>query len=294
VVRLARLIIAPGVSEAEAGMLGPLLLAVETGTLTVRVLGPAVLARGGASDGGPQATTVPSGTAAVLGPGDGLVLPPGTHHVVQNGESAPAVVLALAFLPEGAGTFDTAWPWVGSSGIAAQLLADGTVADLPPAPVGIAVGRLTLAPGEGLAADGPAVPRLIVVEAGSLQLATTGEPPAVLAPGQGAVIPHTSGLSLRNVGGGPLVALLVTIAAPARIGEEPWPDGLPTNGWTDPFGVHGEERSWTQTKQIGEVVAGAPFLSLPAVKRHLTTILGNIGVPSRAEATAYARSHGLT
>ena len=37
----------------------------------------------------------------------------------------------------------------------------------------------------------------------------------------------------------------------------------------------------------------ALFISLPTVKRHLTTILGKLGVSSRAEAAAYARTHGL-
>jgi DNA-binding CsgD family transcriptional regulator len=40
-------------------------------------------------------------------------------------------------------------------------------------------------------------------------------------------------------------------------------------------------------------IADALFISIPTVKRHLTTILGKLGVPSRTAATAYARSHGL-
>jgi predicted ATPase/DNA-binding CsgD family transcriptional regulator len=40
-------------------------------------------------------------------------------------------------------------------------------------------------------------------------------------------------------------------------------------------------------------IAGTLFISVPTVKRHLTTILGKLGVPSRAEAAAYARAHGL-
>jgi DNA-binding NarL/FixJ family response regulator len=41
-------------------------------------------------------------------------------------------------------------------------------------------------------------------------------------------------------------------------------------------------------------IAAALFISVPTVKRHLTNLLGKLGVPSRAEATAYARTHGLT
>jgi excisionase family DNA binding protein len=40
-------------------------------------------------------------------------------------------------------------------------------------------------------------------------------------------------------------------------------------------------------------IADALFISIPTVKRHLTTIFGKLGVSSRAEAAAFARSHGL-
>ncbi len=40
-------------------------------------------------------------------------------------------------------------------------------------------------------------------------------------------------------------------------------------------------------------IAGALFISVPTVKRHLSTILGKLGVPSRVAATAYARAHRL-
>lgn len=40
-------------------------------------------------------------------------------------------------------------------------------------------------------------------------------------------------------------------------------------------------------------VADALYISIPTVKRHLSTILGKLGVPSRVAATAYARAHGL-
>jgi DNA-binding CsgD family transcriptional regulator len=40
-------------------------------------------------------------------------------------------------------------------------------------------------------------------------------------------------------------------------------------------------------------IADALFISVPTVKRHLTTILGKVGVPSRSALTAYAHTHGL-
>jgi predicted ester cyclase len=209
VVRLARLTFAPQVGEPETGLLGPLVIAAESGALTVRPLGPAVLARDEAAG-----TAVPRGETVTLRPGDGLVLPAGTHYVVENAGSAVAVALALALLPAGTGAVGggvAAWPWVGAPGIGAQLLVDGMAAGAPSGPATVALGRLTLAPGESFAADGPVAPRLVIVEAGSLQLEAPGAPATTLSAGNGAVIPSAFGVTLRNAGDGPLVVLLVTV-----------------------------------------------------------------------------------
>ncbi len=40
-------------------------------------------------------------------------------------------------------------------------------------------------------------------------------------------------------------------------------------------------------------IADSLFISLPTVKRHMTNILGKLGVSTRYEAALYARSHGL-
>ncbi|MEA2585801.1 MAG: hypothetical protein QOF33_3886, partial [Thermomicrobiales bacterium] len=40
-------------------------------------------------------------------------------------------------------------------------------------------------------------------------------------------------------------------------------------------------------------IAAALFISVPTVKRHLTTILAKLGLPSRPAAVAYAHTHGL-
>jgi DNA-binding CsgD family transcriptional regulator len=42
-------------------------------------------------------------------------------------------------------------------------------------------------------------------------------------------------------------------------------------------------------REIGDEL----FISVPTVKRHLTNILGKLGLPSRSAATAYAHTHGL-
>jgi DNA-binding NarL/FixJ family response regulator len=40
-------------------------------------------------------------------------------------------------------------------------------------------------------------------------------------------------------------------------------------------------------------VAAALSISVPTVKRHLTTILAKLNLPSRTALTAYAHTHGL-
>ena len=41
-------------------------------------------------------------------------------------------------------------------------------------------------------------------------------------------------------------------------------------------------------------IAATLFISVPTVKRHITTILSKLDLPSRSAATAYAHTHALT
>nr|MDQ3044354.1 response regulator transcription factor [Chloroflexota bacterium] len=40
-------------------------------------------------------------------------------------------------------------------------------------------------------------------------------------------------------------------------------------------------------------IADALFVSVPTVKRHLTNIMGKLGLPSRTALNTYAHTHGL-
>ena len=215
VVRLARYTYAPGARQLRMGDLGPLLLAVEAGTLTAQVDGPAVLTRGAADGvGSPQATTAPVGVDVVLHPGDGLLVSPGVRHAFRNAEQTPTVVLAVTLLPwqgRGAPGGDAyLWPIPGALDITAQLLIDEVAPVLPTEPAAIALGRLALAPQTGLAPYGATGSQFIFVETGMLSLATSNDD-AHRSAGSQALVEPGAVATLRNGGDGPLVVLLVTI-----------------------------------------------------------------------------------
>jgi quercetin dioxygenase-like cupin family protein len=217
IVRLARFTYAPGAQQRRLSEPGPLLLAVEAGTLTAQVEGPAGLTRTAtAGTSGPATTTVPPGSDIVVRPGDGLWVSSGVRHAFRNAEETPAVVLAATLLPwrstdspEGTAYL---WPVAGALDISAHLLIDGVVTDLPPAPVVLGLGRLTLAAGVGLAPYMATGRQFAVVEAGTLSLATTSAGPAApLSAGAVAFVQPGAVATLRNAGDGPLTLLLVTI-----------------------------------------------------------------------------------
>jgi quercetin dioxygenase-like cupin family protein len=218
-IRLARLTFAPGARQPRAGALGPLLLAVEAGTLTARLDGPALLTRAtaaGTSD--PSPATAQPEVDVTLRPGDGLLVSPGVRHTFQNPEPTPAVVLALALLPwspDSPEGIEVRWPAEGSPDVAAHLLADGVAAALPTCPATLTLGRITLAAGAGLTPGGESWSQVAVVEAGTVGMATADRPAALLAAGQVIDISADSVASLRIAGDGPLVLLLLTITPAA-------------------------------------------------------------------------------
>jgi non-specific serine/threonine protein kinase len=72
------------------------------------------------------------------------------------------------------------------------------------------------------------------------------------------------------------------------------PSSAPAPG--DASGLTPREREVLRLVAAGRTnreIGHALFISVPTVKRHVSTILGKLGVTSRAEASAYARAHGL-
>ena len=245
VVDLARLTYAPGSGGSSRALPGQLLLAVESGTLTVHLDGagqllqqdqPAVRAQG----------------RLTLDAGDGLVLPAATAAAFRNEESVPVVALGVGLFPAAVArgpasvglpqghTAPARWADDASPGASAQPLAGGWLVDSAGGPVAVELRRMSLPP-QGKAAwsgDGAAV---LAVETGALTL-TVGQglawqqPPdgpdawiapasaATLLPGDGALLQDRPRITLRNDGSGPLLLLMLTVTPAERATP---PSGMP-------------------------------------------------------------------
>jgi quercetin dioxygenase-like cupin family protein len=171
-IELARMTLAPGAGR-EMVVPGPELYAVESGSLGVRVDGPAFLTRA-ATGGEPSAPEeMEPGVDYVLQPGDqAMVLTRVAHQLINDGQEPVTFLnvviyeqdaalpswLPEAVLPEG----------VGITPIAADVIIDEGV--LPKGRADVAVERVTIAVGDDLPAEITDGLALIVVEDGVLSV----------------------------------------------------------------------------------------------------------------------------
>jgi hypothetical protein len=96
VLALGRLAVPPGASLALAGRIGPTVIAVDAGALTIAVEEGTVRVVGEA--GGPVDRLGPGATAEV-GPGDSLVPDPGAAFLLRNGGEGAAVAVVATLAP---------------------------------------------------------------------------------------------------------------------------------------------------------------------------------------------------
>jgi hypothetical protein len=87
--RVTRLTVPPGVGLSSEAVRGPTVLLIEAGTVAVRI------DRSDIGGTGLEAVN----TAAVLGPGEPLIVAPGERYAVRNDGPAPAVALLVAIVP---------------------------------------------------------------------------------------------------------------------------------------------------------------------------------------------------
>ena len=232
VVDLARLTYAPGSGGSSRALPGQLLLAVESGTLTVHLDGAGQLLR-------QDQPAVRVQGRLTLDAGDGLVLPAATAAAFRNEKSVPVVALGVGLFPAAVArgpasvglpqghTAPARWVDEVSPGASARPLDGGWLVDSAGGPAAVELRRMSLPPqGEAeWSGDGAAV---LAVEAGVLTLVvrqglvweqTPDRPDAWAAPasettlltGDGALLQDRPQIGLRNDGSGPLLLLMLTV-----------------------------------------------------------------------------------
>jgi mannose-6-phosphate isomerase-like protein (cupin superfamily) len=237
-VALARLSYAPFAQSAEHVPPGPLLLSVESGSLTVALQGRGRPAAERADRSGSGGTFDARSTE--LRAGESLVVPARTGLVVRNPGSEEAGVLAAAIVPasatswtdaagDGASSQPPAW-WPVSSAPGSRLtpLATSAATGLGVGEVEVGIGRVTLAPAAHLSPVDVSAPVRLAVEEGILGLAladgplraeTSGWCEKRLLTGQQWLVPAGTRPMLRNAGTDPLVVLILTLS-PVKVGTE--------------------------------------------------------------------------
>jgi hypothetical protein len=238
VVALARLTYAPGASGPSRALPGPLLLAVEVGSLAVQIDGSGQLL-------GANRATVIAADAVTLHVGDGLVLPTATTAAFRNDGSVPVVALAAGVFPTHAVLNGPArlgaspdrmgsarWIDDGAPGITVQPLVGGWVVDLAAGSAALTLRRVNLQSGDSASLTAPG-PVALAVETGALTLSAGGgliwvqhpngsdewiapTSAATLLSGDGALLQAGATATLRNAGSGPLLILELTVGLPTN------------------------------------------------------------------------------
>jgi predicted ester cyclase len=237
--------IAPGGTGAAPGTIGPTLLWVVAGAPTVTldaVYAPrAEVTRGAGHPDAGTPTAIAPGATVELAAGD-LVRIEDARFTMRNPGATSAVLLTVASDPRP--------PFHGAAtqGVATAVLADGRGTALPPDPVVVAVGRVTLAAGAGLPGHRVVGTVLVEVEAGTAVLtigggtaairretgtatvATSGQTTETISLGQGeaGLVAQGTTAEIRNVGESP-VTLVVVAVFPDRSGAAA-PAGTPGSG----------------------------------------------------------------
>jgi hypothetical protein len=228
VVELTRLTYVPGSDGASPRLPGPLLLTIESGALTMQLRGVGTLLHAD------EPARVVEGDLT-LHVSDGLVLPSGTVFAFHNGGTTPVVALVAGVFSTAkpvrtpARTVSAQWDQSWSPGAIVQPLASGWLIDPPTGPTTFELRRLNLQPGANTPLSSPGA-MILSVEAGALTLLSSQglvwqqslavsngwidqENPATLLPSEGALLQDRPTVTLGNESSGPLLLLVLTVAA---------------------------------------------------------------------------------
>ena len=211
---LAHLILQPGAQTEAVNTVGPRIIALTSGRLTVGTAGAGTAFRNPDNDptGFPQARPprpVAPGEEVILEPGDRVALEPGAVREIRNDGPTPAVYLDAALFPPGPDPVPAAFTTV--DGISFQLLVGATLDPPPAGTLEFALSRAELGPRAAwpaTARDGPAA---VYVESGSLALTPTAG--AVRFSRAAAPAPYSQPAPMRDVPIGSNVRLTAGAAA---------------------------------------------------------------------------------
>jgi predicted ester cyclase len=214
---------------------------LESGTLVVppdpQEPGPARTWRAGGTS-----EVVAAGDRAVLDAGDLLVPARHAAPTLVNDGGGVATVLLLTMVDAGAGDGRAANATVPPDGVTVTVLTGGVEVTPRFGEARLLIGRATLAAGTALGPHAASNPELISVETGSVRLtaAETGvsirrkadetveeADGAVLAAGDGALVPPGALVDLRAEGSGPTVMLVVRLVTEEPPTDETDPDEAP-------------------------------------------------------------------
>lgn len=214
-VGLAQVVVPPGVRTATAGTVGPRLLAIEAGTLTVALTERGEVVRAAATSGPTGGTPVLGGDEVVLGPGDRLTVAAGGIRELRNDAARSSVFLDAAIFPPGAEPVDASFTT--AEGVSFQLLTGGVVEAIPAGPVVFALRRMRLDEGSAWPSAARVGPAVAYVESGSFDLVpTAGE--VRFGRAAGAAAASTAG-ALRPIAVGGTAAMTAGAAALTETGS---------------------------------------------------------------------------
>lgn len=208
---VARVTLAPDARHVVPARSGPRLGVAESGTVAVEVI----------------LTPRDSAPPRVLRAGEHLVLPAGAAFAARNVGPSPAVLLdvSIAAVPY-PGTAGGDARDMAEEGVAVEILADELLVAVPSPSAVLALGEMTLEPGERLDWFPAAGPVLVRVKAGALDLVATGSVPwvdgsvgrrsvagveAALAAGDGALLEAGAAAEVRAAPDGPTTLLVLTL-----------------------------------------------------------------------------------
>ena len=180
-IRLLRITLQPGASSPLHTHPGPEFDLVESGTLTVRAEGDAIINRAGTTEPVPA-----EGTSVNVG--EFIVFPPGSGMNLLNESDQPLVLLSAVFHPVNEDVPSTSYPdgepaADAFDGVSFTVLGDGIVQEFPAGPTMIAIDNVVVPAG----ADLPATTGMVLwskidgnfsfsVESGNVQVSRTASP----------------------------------------------------------------------------------------------------------------------